>query len=107
MKNKIQFLGCFLVLILTASCSIEKLADSLKCDAAPLLEEANVEKIFYQEAFDAYNQEQSVDNCQELKNSGRDYINAVQQYIDCSEAGDEQIKREQKDAEKVIANLEC
>jgi len=106
-KSKIQLLGCFLVLILTTSCSVEKLADSFKCDSAPLLEEANVEKIFYQEALDAYTQEQSVDNCKELKSSGNDYINAVQKYIDCSEAGDEQIKREQKDAEKAIANLEC
>lgn len=97
-----------MIVILTAnSCSIEKLADSLKCDPAPLLQEANVEKIFYEEALEAYNQDQSTGNCQELKNSGSDYISAVQQYIDCSEAGDEQIKREQRDAEKVVADLEC
>lgn len=106
-KNKIQLLGCFLVLVLTTSCSIEKLADSFECDSAPLFEEARVEKIFYQEALDAYAQEQSADNCKELKASGSDYINAVQKYIDCSKEGDEQVKRELKDAEKVLADLEC
>ena len=107
MKNKIRFLGCFLVLIMTTSCSLEKLADSLGCDADAFFEEARVEKIFYQEALNAYAEEQSIENCQELKNSGNDYIDAVQKYIDCSEEGDEQIKRELKEAESVLANLEC
>ena len=106
-KNKIQLLGCLLMLIVTTSCSVEKLTDSFKCDSAPLFEEARVEKIFYQEALDAYAEEQSVDNCQELKISGNDYINAVQKYIDCSEKGDEEVKRELKEAEKALADLEC
>ena len=107
MKNKMQWLGCCLVLVLTSACSIEKLTDTLKCDSEPLFNEAKVEQIFYQEALDAYAKEQSMDNCQELKTSGNDYINAVQKYIDCSEEGDEQVKRELKEAKRALADLEC
>ena len=106
-NTKIQFSVCFLTLILTSSCSLNKLAESFECNADALFEEARVEKIFYQEALDAYSQEQSAENCQELKISGNDYINAVQTYIDCSEEGDEQVKRELKEAKAAIADLEC
>ncbi len=107
MKTKLQWLGCFLALMLTSACSVEKLTDSLRCDSAPLFKEAKVEHIFYQEALDAYAKEQSAAHCQELKTSGNDYIKAVQKYIDCSEEGDEAVKRELKDTKKALANLEC
>lgn len=90
-----------------SSCSIEKLADSLGCNADGFFEEALVEKTFYQEALEAYALDQSSENCQELKASGNQYINAVQKYIDCSEEGDEQVKRELKEAESALADLEC
>lgn len=106
-KTIIRTIGCIIAIMMSSSCSVEKLTDSFKCDSAPLLVEANVDKIFFQEALDAYTQEQSVDNCQELKTSSNDYVKAIQKYIDCSEAGDEQVKRELKDAKKVLADLEC
>lgn len=106
-KNFIITTGCIIAIMMTSSCSVEKLADSFKCDSGNLLSKANVEKTFYHEALDAYTADQSTANCQELKNSGGDYKNAVNLYLDCNEAGDEAVKRELKEAEKVLADLEC
>lgn len=106
-KTIIGTIGCVLAIMMTSSCSVEKLADSFGCDSGGLFSKASVEKIFYQEALDAYAAEQSVENCQELKNSGLDYIRAVEQYLDCSQEGDETTKRELKDAEKALSNLAC
>lgn len=92
---------------MTNSCSIEKLTDSLGCDATSLLSKATVEKTFYQEALNAYMTDQNVANCQELRNSGSDYVSAVNQYLDCNETGDEAVKRELKDAEKILSDLDC
>lgn len=106
-KIIIKTIMCITAITMTSSCSIEKLTDSLRCDSESLFSKASVEKTFYQEALNAYNQEQNAENCQELKNSGFDYTQAVEAYLDCSEAGDETTKRELKEAEKALANLEC
>jgi len=106
-KTIIRIIGCAMVLLMMGSCSIEKLADSLGCDSDSLFSKALVEKTFYQEALNAYAQEQSAGNCQELRNSGSDYIQAVEAYLDCSAEGDEAVKRELKDAEQALADLDC
>lgn len=90
-----------------SSCSVEKLAESLGCDSEGLFSKALVEKTFYQEALDAYAEDQSAENCQELRSSGNDYIKAVNTYLDCSKEGDEATQRELKDAEKALADLDC
>lgn len=105
--TKFRTIGALFIVLLISSCSVEKLADSFACNADGFFEEALVEKTFYQEALNAYAEEQSVENCQELKSSGNDYINAVENYIDCSQEGDEEIKRELKEAEKALADLTC
>jgi len=108
-KNKIiiRTMGCLMAISMTTSCSIEKLADSLGCDSGELFSKALVEKTFYQEALNAYAQDQSSENCQELRNSGSDYVQAVNAYLDCSAEGDEATKRELKEAEKALADLDC
>lgn len=106
-KTIIRTIGFTLAIIMTNACSVEKLTNSLRCDSESLFSKASVEKTFYQEALNAYAQEQSADNCQELKKSGSDYIRAVEKYIDCSEEGDEAVRRELKEAEKALADLDC
>jgi hypothetical protein len=106
-KKVIGTIGCLLAIIMTSACSVEKLTDSLRCDSEGLFSKALVDKTFYQEALNAYAQEQSVENCQELRTSGFDYIQAVQKYIDCSDEGDEAVRRELKEAEKALADLDC
>lgn len=106
-KRIIRILGCVIAIMMTSACSLDKLTDSFECDSESLFSKASVEKTFYQEALNAYAEEQSVQNCQELRNSGSDYIQAVEKYLDCIEEGDEAVKRELKDAEKALANLEC
>ena len=106
-KMIIRIFGCITAIVMTSACSVEKLTDSFGCDSESLFSKATVDKTFYQEALNAYAEEQSSENCQELKNSGSDYIQAVQKYIDCSEAGDEAVRRELKEAEKALADLEC
>lgn len=106
-KIMIKSLGCIVAILMTISCSVEKLTDSFGCDSESLFSKASVEKTFYQEALNAYSVEQSAENCQELKKSGFDYIQAVQRYIDCSKEGDEAVRRELKEAEKALADLEC
>lgn len=91
----------------TSSCSLDKLTDSFECDSESLFSKASVEKTFYQEALNAYTKEESVENCQELKNSGLDFIQAVESYLDCKKEGDETTKRELKEAEKALADLDC
>lgn len=106
-KTIIKTIGYVIAILMASSCSVEKLTDSLKCDSESLFSKASVEKTFYQEALNAYAEEQSAENCQELKNSGFDYIQAIEKYLNCIEEGDEAVKRELKDAEKALANLEC
>lgn len=106
-KTIIGTIGCVFAIIITSSCSLEKLTESLDCDSAGLLSKADVEKIFYQEALNAYMGDQSTANCQELRTSGSDYIQAVNSYLNCVSTGDEAVKRERKDAEKVLADLQC
>lgn len=106
-KTIIKIIGCLIAIMMTGSCSVEKLTDSLRCDSEGLFSKASVEKTFYQEALDAYAEEQSVENCQELRNSGFDYIQAVEKYLDCTQEGDEVVKRELKDAKKALADLDC
>jgi len=106
-KKIIRTIGCVIAIMMASSCSLEKLADSLECDSGSLFSKASVEKTFYQEALNAYAQEQSAANCQELRNSGNDYINAVNKYLDCTKEGDEATKRELKDAEKALSDLDC
>lgn len=106
-KTIIRMIGCVIAIVMASSCSIEKLTDSFGCDSESLFSKASVEKTFYQEALDVYAEEQSAENCQELRNSGFDYIQAVEKYLDCIEEGDEAVKRELKDAEKALADLDC
>ena len=91
----------------TTSCSVEKLIDAFECDSGNLFAEALVEKTFYQEALDAYAENQSAENCQELKISGNAYVIAVEGYLECSKEGDEEIKRELKEAKNALVNLGC
>jgi hypothetical protein len=106
-KTMVRTMGCIIVVMMTSSCSVEKLADSLGCDSDSLFSKAKVEKTFYQEALNAYDEVQSTENCQELRKSGFDYIQAVETYLDCSAEGDEAVKRELKEAEKALVDLEC
>jgi len=107
LQSRLIMLCSMATLLLITSCSVEKLADVFDCDSNSLLDEALVEKIFYQEALLAYAEDQSTANCQELKSSGNSYITAVEQYITCSKKGDEEIKRELRDAKKALAELGC
>lgn len=106
-KTSIKTTVGILAIIITNACSVEKLTDSLRCDSEGLFSKASVEKTFYQEALNAYAKEQSTTNCQELRKSGSDYLRAVEKYIDCSEEGNEAVRRELKEAEKALADLDC
>ena len=111
MKTIFQLTIAFtMMLVFITSCSILKQAEDLhdnECDSMDLFGEASIALGFYETALNAYAEEQSAENCQELKTSGNDYINAVEKYIECSEEGDEQVKGELKIAEAAIADLDC
>jgi len=107
LKTKLILICGIALMLATSSCSVEKLIDAFECDSSSLFSEASVEKIFYQEALEAYAEDQSGENCQELKSSGNAYITAVEKYIECSEEGDVEIKRELKEAKKALSELGC
>ena len=107
LKTKLILLSSIAFILLANSCSVEKLIESLECDSRSLFEEALVEKTFYQEALNAYAEDQNAENCQELRTSGSAYIQAVEEYIECSKEGDEEIKRELKEAKKALTDLGC
>lgn len=98
---------CTALMLSTSSCSVEKLIDAFECDSENLFTEALVERDFYQEALNAYVEDQSAENCNELKTSGSMYVTAVEKYIECSEKGDAEIKRELKEAKKALAEIGC
>ncbi len=99
-----------LVVTCLVSCSIEKIADDLlatECDDLDRFGEASIALGFYQKALENYAENQSAENCQELKESGAEYIDAVERYRDCTPDGNAEIDSELNEAKAALANLEC
>ena len=106
-KNKIQLLGCLMTLIVTSSCSLIKNTDSYKCNSMDLFGEASIALGFYEKALNAYSEDQSTENCKELKVSGNEYIEAVEAYRNCVPDGNAEIDDELDGAKTALANTDC
>ena len=98
-----------LMFVCNASCSVlnSGAKSDTGCNSVDLYGEAAIATGFYQQALDAYAEEQSAENCKELQASGNEYIKALEAYRDCvpedKVTNDNQIKV----AKAALADLDC
>lgn len=99
-----------MMLVFNTSCSIlmqgEDVLDK-KCDSMGLFEEASIALGFYQRALNDYAEDQSADNCKELKASGMEYIDAIEAYRKCEPDGNTDNDSELDQAKVALADLDC
>lgn len=99
-----------LVVACFASCSLDNMAEDLmdpECDALDRFGEASIALGLYKKALENYAENQSTENCKELKESGTEYIDAVEKYRECIPDGSTEIDSELEEAKAALANLEC
>jgi len=98
------------LLVFTTSCSVENIVEdllALECNSEERFDEVLKATSLYQQAINAYAQEQNTANCQALKASGDAYIEAIEIYRNCDPDNNSDFDNELDEAKAALADIDC